>query len=144
MIPHTLRTLLTRYATAHEKRTHMTTTAGPRKYRRIGIDVEVMPYPLEPTVHDNARLHRWVNDNGGQTRVVATYDEDHVGGSHIAIRSFGEMVKIQPGDFVVRTAEGQFYPVRPESFIGKYVEVECDHDRVTMAGVCDECGEKVA
>lgn len=91
----------------------------PTRWRKKPVEVEAMHYPAEPTVHDNAALHRWINDNGGRTEVV------RVAGQYaIAIRTLeGDMIA-SPGDYVIRGVQGEFYPCKPDIFADTYEPAE--------------------
>ncbi|TWS25601.1 hypothetical protein FK530_23055 [Tsukamurella conjunctivitidis] len=96
-----------------------TKRSTPTRWRKMPVEIEAMHYPAEATVHDNAALHRWINDNGGRTEVV------RVDGQYaIAIRTLeGDMIAT-PGDYVIRGVQGEFYPCKPDIFAATYEAVD--------------------
>ncbi|MGC5027437.1 hypothetical protein ACLQ3K_22035 [Tsukamurella sp. DT100] len=91
----------------------------PTRWRKRPVVIEAMHYPAEPTVHDNAALHRWINDNGGRTEVV------RVDGQYaIAIRTLEGDMLARPGDYVIRGVVGEFYPCEAGVFAKTYEQVQ--------------------
>lgn len=92
----------------------------PTRWRKKPVEIEAMHYPPEPTVYDNARLHRWVNDNGGRTNVLYSRGV----GAHIVITTLEGDMRVNPGDYVIRGLVGEFYPCDPDVFAKTYEQVQ--------------------
>ena len=63
--------------------------------------------PHNPTVHDNAALHRWVEANGGTTVVGVGSPRPY-----ISLDTAGGQARVRAGDTIARTATGEFYLMR--------------------------------
>ena len=103
----------------------------PERWRKRPVEIDAMHYPLEPTVYDNARLHRWINDNGGRTEIVKVFTggPDLTARAQFAVRAAvairtleGDMI-VSPGDYVIRGVQGEFYPCKPDVFEATYERV---------------------
>ena len=64
-----------------------------RLFRKKPVEVQAWRYPSEPTVYDNAFLHRWINDLGGKTQVTERGN---------AIQTLEGFLLITPGDWIIR------------------------------------------
>lgn len=103
----------------------------PERWRKRPVEIDAMHYPLEPTVYDNARLHRWINSNGGRTEIVKVvtggpdpadpYQLAYEYG--IAIRTLEGDMLVSPDDYVIRGVQGEFYPCKPDIFEATYERV---------------------
>lgn len=83
--------------------------------------VDALHYPENPTIRDNAKLHRWINDNGGRTEVV--YRD---GKTWIVIKDEPSDRVVTPGDYIVRCSDGKFVPVHADIFEKVWKEVPGD------------------
>lgn len=88
---------------------------GTQRFRKKPVEIEAWQYPANPSVYDNARLHRWVNENGGETQVTK------VGNAIVTLE--GLMI-VSPGDWIIRGVQGEFYPCKPDIFAATYEAVE--------------------
>ena len=92
----------------------------PTRWRKKPVTIEAVHYPAVPTVYDNAALHRWVNDNGGRTNVI----HRAAVGAYIVIVTLEGDMRVNPGDYVIRGVQGEFYPIKEPIFRETYEPAE--------------------
>lgn len=92
---------------------------NPQAFRRKPLDVLAMRLISRIDVES---AWMWVNTNGGKASQSLSLfgDEDDV---HLSIRTPERTVQANIGDWVVRTGEGEFWPVRNEIFKATYEPV---------------------
>lgn len=82
-----------------------------------------------------AAVHLFVSDNGGKTEIV--HDEKGIYPAIVA--PDGSKLRIKPGDWVVLTDNGEFYPCHPVIFESTYDPVvEVTHGCGTAGAETDE------
>lgn len=91
----------------------------PKAFRKIPVEVLAMRLITEDDL-DTAWI--WINNNGGR----ASQDRSLFGGPddrHVNIRTNDGTLRASIGDWVVRTANGEFVPMRHEIFTATFAEV---------------------
>ena len=91
----------------------MTTT--PQRFTKRPVTIEAIKYDE----HDPTPVIEWIRDNDGsawlETR-IATASRPAV----IAIETLEGTMNAQPGDWIIRGVQGEFYPCKPDIFEATY------------------------
>ena len=91
----------------------MTTT--PQRFTKRPVTIEAIQYDE----HDPTPAIEWIRDNDGsawlETR-IATASRPAV----IAIETLEGTMNAQPGDWIIRGVQGEFYPCKPDIFEATY------------------------
>lgn len=117
--------------------------SGPKTYRKRPVDVEAIQWLGAPTslvAPSASRIIDWVLSNGGTARFVNA-GEDHPlrypaelyphsrkrsvandAPSFLVIETLEGPHRANPGDFIIRGVQGEFYPCKPDIFAETYEE----------------------
>jgi hypothetical protein len=82
--------------------------------------VEIEARQLNGTVESANRILGWIGSNGRDAkRVHATRPE-----LGLVIHALEGEMRAEPGDWIIRSAEGAFHPCKPDIFAATYEPVE--------------------
>lgn len=98
-----------------------------QRFRKKPVEIDAVRVPLyseysadiKAYLDDAIALADWCE--GGVGHLMNMDDED--GGPHLLIHTLEGTMRAQPGDWVIRGVEGEFYPCKPEIFAKTYDEV---------------------
>jgi hypothetical protein len=93
------------------------------KFRKKPVVIEAMRYPgiNANTIDDLIAMEDWFNGHGGSARYV---------GQHMHVLTMedgpnGEAKHVaDPGDWIIRGVQGEFYPCKPDIFEATYEAAE--------------------
>ena len=86
----------------------------PDRYRKRPVVVEAMQIDGS---YDSAReATSWIAAQGG-TAVIVSH---HVTESAVSIHTLEGVMRADPGDWIIRGVQGEFYPCKPDIFAGTY------------------------
>lgn len=92
----------------------------PERFRKKQVEVEALRY-----TGDNAdEIARWA----GWMTVHVPDDAYRIGDKAIIVRTLNGEVRVFPGEWVIKGAEGEFYPCKPDIFDATYEPVEESDD----------------
>lgn len=102
------------------------------KFRKKPVEIEARQVPTFPGgelvldfVDECINLANWC---GGKSHMMVTDDEKAFDGAvmtgpYIAIETLEGTMAAQPGDWIIRGVQGEFYPCKPDIFAATYDEV---------------------
>jgi len=104
--------------------------SGPQRYRKKPVEVEAMRLLAEPIARGAVKIDPadmivaqasgWMLGNG--------FNRFRVHGEHrpfgIAIDTLEGTMVANPGDWIIRGVQGEFYPCKPDIFAATYEAVE--------------------
>lgn len=82
----------------------------PKQYRKRPVVVEAMLY--DGTTSTCEPIHKWLG--------IDHYSSDEGCASGIYINTLEGVMHAQPGDFILRGIQGEFYPCKPDIFAETY------------------------
>lgn len=110
-------------------------TKTPRTYRKKPVEVEAMQLNGE-----TLRIVKWMAANGSNYR-TKTHPTDSTQDVIFVPTLEGEM-RADPGDWIIRGVEGEFYPCKPHIFEATYElagnAAPVDAERERMLGVVED------
>lgn len=87
----------------------------PKQVRKRPIVVEALRWnPEDPD--STSDIIDWVLDHGGTARLREDLTEDGV----IVIETIEGEMSLEPGGYVIRGVEGEFYPCKESIFVATY------------------------
>jgi hypothetical protein len=91
-------------------------------YRKKPVVIEALQYVGDGTIQ---AVNDWIVARGGQPcgSVSITYDTGETRTS-LSIETLEGTMWAQPGDYIVRGIEGEFYPCKPQIFEATYETVQ--------------------
>jgi hypothetical protein len=84
------------------------------EYRKKPVVIEAMQYPGMREHTDALKVLTWLDENG----VVHTHD------SGLVIKTLEGDMRADPGDWIIKGVQGEFYPCKPDIFEATYEAVE--------------------
>ncbi|MFD9465319.1 hypothetical protein [Streptomyces sp. NPDC060027] len=88
------------------------------RYRKKPVEIEARQF--DGTVGSANRILGWIGSTGGDAkRVHATRPE-----LGLVIHTLKGGMRAEPGDWIIRGIQGEFYPCKPDIFAATYEAVE--------------------
>ncbi|WP_449278005.1 hypothetical protein [Leucobacter sp. GX24907] len=81
----------------------------PKRYRKKPVEIEAMQF----VEGDHVDVMEWIIRNGGDAAIAF-----HT--NHVEITTLEGVMTAQPGDYVIRGVQGEFYPCKPDIFEATY------------------------
>lgn len=82
------------------------------KFRKKPVEIEAMQ-TTEDTAHD---VLAWIRSGGGKGNLLVRGGLD--------IRTLEGVMRADPGDWIIRGLQGEFYPCKPDIFAATYEPAE--------------------
>lgn len=95
------------------------------KYRKKPIVIEARKVPAEPTIDDQNARARYISERDSITDWCDGYAlRDEGESAHIVISTLEGDMRANPGDWIIKGVNGEFYPCKPDIFEKSYEPVE--------------------
>jgi hypothetical protein len=86
----------------------------PSKFRKKPVVIEAMQW--DGTVGESTWVIEWMLSNGGTGRLVEWTDLTW----RLHIDTLEGVMRADPGDWIIRGVQGEFYPCKPDIFAATY------------------------
>ena len=94
-------------------------TMSVKKYRKKPVTIEAM----QLTRHNACEIAEWGGENVFVVYIVGKrFDHEKA----INIRTLEGVMEADPGDYIIKGVQGEFYPCKPDIFAATYEEVQND------------------
>lgn len=92
-----------------------------KQFRKKPVVIEAFQY--DGTLTNLRQLFEWVVTVKTETRVHHTEDEKTGQPTGLFIDTLEGTMKVNPGEYVIKGVNNEFYPCKPEIFVQIYEEV---------------------
>lgn len=89
------------------------------KFRKKPVEIQAMRWTPNDTASAN-RVREWLKDY-----CFGTWGTEGIGGKcAILLQTLEGVMRVSPGDWIIRGVKGEFYPCKPDIFAATYELVE--------------------
>lgn len=100
------------------------------RFRKKPVEIEAMQWDGSEEVQAQIVSWPWkVGDSPG--RIQGWFDG---GGYHLVVYTLEGAMRVNPGDWIIRGVQGEFYPCKPDIFEATYEPVEGDAEPAAAEG----------
>lgn len=100
------------------------------KFRKKPVEIEAMQF--DGSFESYMAIAEWAKSHGSLNIRIREYGEDEQDHTHVVVNTLEGAMRGEPGDWIIRGVQGEFYPCKPDIFEATYEPAEAR---------CEGCGE---
>lgn len=95
---------------------------GAQRYRKKPVKVEAIRF--DGTFDSYMEIAEWAAEHGSLNVNIREYGDGEGDHTHLMVHTLEGAMRGEPGDYIIRGVQGEFYPCKPDIFEQTYEAVE--------------------